>query len=195
MRQKISLPRILFLNAFGCSSNPVVIFLCDCALESFCPCSLSQQFVKRAMSRSREHGFLYIPLHAFNFSETKAEVEILSPSHHNVHRRTPFYIVLATLCLLLCFSVGALLFSIPYTPVTPQTRCRNPTARQEWRSLSEHQKSQYLRAVQCLRTIPSRLRLGLNQTIYEDFPYVHTRAGEDGMPPLACLESYIANKR
>ena len=140
------------------------------------------------MSRSGEHGHGYIPLHAFDLSEAKAEVEVLSCSHQEVHRRVPLCITLATLCLTLGFSFGALLTGFPYNPVIPQAGCKNLTVRHEWRSLSKDQKSEYLRAVQCLRTFPSRLGLGLNQTIYDDFPYVYTRVGEDGMSPRTCLK-------
>lgn len=54
--------------------------------------------------------------------------------------------------------------------------CTNPVIRREWRDLSDVEKSEYIDAVQCLRSLPSRL--GLNQTLYDDFPYVHSRNGE-----------------
>ena len=56
------------------------------------------------------------------------------------------------------------------------TNCTHPIIRREWRSLSDADKSDYIAAVQCLRDSPSRL--GLNQTLYDDFPYIHSRNGE-----------------
>lgn len=65
------------------------------------------------------------------------------------------------------------------TSVSSLISCENPVVRHEWRSLSKKEKGAYLQAVLCLRTIPSRL--GLNQTLYDDFPYLHTRTAEDGI--------------
>ncbi|TVY82897.1 Tyrosinase ustQ, partial [Lachnellula suecica] len=59
--------------------------------------------------------------------------------------------------------------------------CRDPTTRREWRTLSEGDRLKYIEAVQCLRTLPSRL--GLDQSLYDDFPYVHSRFGNYCMFP------------
>ncbi|KAI9711766.1 MAG: hypothetical protein M1820_001911 [Bogoriella megaspora] len=67
--------------------------------------------------------------------------------------------------------------STPTTTTKPAaTSCRHPIVRHEWRSLSVDQKRGYIRAVNCLRETPSKL--GLNQSLYDDFPYVHSRIGE-----------------
>ncbi|KAG8670411.1 hypothetical protein FPOAC2_09773 [Fusarium poae] len=50
--------------------------------------------------------------------------------------------------------------------------CENPTKRVEWRQLDQSTRQQYIDAVLCLATIPSRL--GLNSTLYNDFPHVHS---------------------
>lgn len=63
--------------------------------------------------------------------------------------------------------------------------CTNPVIRREWRDLSDVEKSEYIDAVQCLRSLPSRL--GLNQTLYDDFPYVHSRNGEASHDTAAFL--------
>lgn len=49
--------------------------------------------------------------------------------------------------------------------------CTNPGQRREWRSLSTAEQEEYISAVQCLATKPSRLNL--TTTLYDDFPYVH----------------------
>lgn len=53
--------------------------------------------------------------------------------------------------------------------------CANPPYRQEWRALSEWQKQDYLNAVLCLKENPSRL--GMNQSLWDDFPWVHALVG------------------
>lgn len=56
-------------------------------------------------------------------------------------------------------------------PVKTQWQCAQPSVRREWRSLVPVEKKQYIEAVQCLETKPSRLRN--NGTLYDDFPWVH----------------------
>ena len=53
--------------------------------------------------------------------------------------------------------------------------CRSPVLRREWRSLSLSERHDYLTAVRCLGGQPSRL--GLNHSLYDDFPWVHSRMG------------------
>ncbi|KAF2749222.1 monooxygenase [Sporormia fimetaria CBS 119925] len=75
---------------------------------------------------------------------------------------------------------------IPSTPSSPARTCANPIVRREWRAMHESQQQDYLRAVKCLKTIPSRL--GKDHTLYDDFPYVHSRTGKkihDAAPFLA----------
>lgn len=63
----------------------------------------------------------------------------------------------------------------PVLPVKHQGACANPSIRREWRSLGQSDQLQYIAAVQCLRDKPSQL--GLNQTLYDDFPWIHSRIG------------------
>lgn len=49
--------------------------------------------------------------------------------------------------------------------------CTNPGQRREWRTLSTAEQEEYISAVKCLATKPSRLNL--TTTLYDDFPYVH----------------------
>ena len=49
--------------------------------------------------------------------------------------------------------------------------CVRPAIRREWRTLSETDQQEYITAVQCLATKPSKLRN--NGTLYDDFPQVH----------------------
>ncbi|KAI1071786.1 hypothetical protein LB507_005468 [Fusarium sp. FIESC RH6] len=51
--------------------------------------------------------------------------------------------------------------------------CKNAPKRLEWRQMDESTRKQYTDAVQCLPTRPSRI--GLNTTLYDDFPYIHSQ--------------------
>ncbi|KAI9703544.1 MAG: hypothetical protein M1820_005848 [Bogoriella megaspora] len=57
----------------------------------------------------------------------------------------------------------------------PSKRCVDPSLRREWRSLSDDEKQEYISAVQCLRRSPSRTNM--SQSLYDDFPVIHTRIG------------------
>jgi magnesium-transporting ATPase (P-type) len=57
----------------------------------------------------------------------------------------------------------------------PLISCSKPNTRREWRNLSSIEKTGYIEAIQCLKTRPSGL--GLNQTLYDDFPWTHCRVG------------------
>ena len=59
---------------------------------------------------------------------------------------------------------------------TPQSRgCVGPSIRREWRSSSDCEKQEYISAVQRLRNVPSRSNA--SQSLFDDFPYVHTLVG------------------
>jgi hypothetical protein len=59
------------------------------------------------------------------------------------------------------------------------------STRREWRTLTLLERHEYLDAVRCLKTRPSRL--GLNHTLYDDFPWIHYHVGEYGELHL-CVE-------
>ena len=64
----------------------------------------------------------------------------------------------------------------------------DPPLRREWRALSEEEKMDFIRAVQCLARKPSKL--GLNTTRYDDFVYVHVNLYEGSkclmIPAYSC---------
>ncbi|KAH9904286.1 hypothetical protein F4778DRAFT_731979 [Xylariomycetidae sp. FL2044] len=61
------------------------------------------------------------------------------------------------------------------TPIRGQRQaaCTEPAVREEWRTLSDDIKAEYISAVKCLATKPSRL--GLDSSLYDDFPWVHSQ--------------------
>ena len=58
-----------------------------------------------------------------------------------------------------------------------QGNCTNPPIRREWRTLLEGEKQEYIRAVQCLATVPSVLEK--NGTVWDDFDWVHEKIGQN----------------
>ena len=59
----------------------------------------------------------------------------------------------------------------PTSSIEPSWVCQRPTTRREWRTLSEPEKVNYVTAVKCLATKPSKLRN--TGTLYDDFAWVH----------------------
>lgn len=64
-------------------------------------------------------------------------------------------------------------------PAAPSVSCVRPSIRREWRTLSRADKNDYITAVQCLGTKPSKVRE--NGTLYDDFPRVHKSIAAKGM--------------
>jgi hypothetical protein len=104
------------------------------------------------------------------------------------HGRTNLLCILivALACTAIGYSFAGIIATLrrcpdPTTPIstaissTRHHQCQTVSNRHEWRSLSRAEKQHYLSSVQCLKTIPSRL--GLNQSLYDDFPMVHARIG------------------
>lgn len=62
------------------------------------------------------------------------------------------------------------------------TAWKNPVLRREWRSLNRTEKNDYIQSVKCLKTLPSRLQL--NQTLYDDFSWIHNTSTSTRMTQL-----------
>ena len=140
------------------------------------------------MSRLTNPSDGYAPLLSSESGDEDNEKGQLSPQFKKPHGRRAFAVMcLAVGCLAISFAIGYFLGQESSPSIAPYKPCRYPTIRHEWRSLSREEKSAYLDAVKCLRTIPSRL--GLNHTLYDDFPYFHSRTGESGAfsSSLNCL--------
>ena len=132
------------------------------------------------MPRLSEPAEGYAPLLSFGPGGDNIDTEkSLTPHQKPARKYSSTVIYTAVACLAFGFALGLLIRQTSRTSASPRPSCENPAIRHEWRSLSKREKGAYLQAVQCLRTTPSRL--GLNQTLYDDFPYLHTRTGEDGM--------------
>lgn len=87
------------------------------------------------------------------------------------------------LCLILGFVGGqfiqdnGLVSKLRTNSQIQPTSCRSITTRKEWRSLSTAEKEDYVTAVQCLTTKQSKLSIEKGDTLYNDFPYLHTTIG------------------
>jgi hypothetical protein len=98
--------------------------------------------------------------------------------------------VVISIILVLCLATACLYahwirFRSVHAPGHDNIHCLHPVTRREWRTLPMSQKHNYLQAVHCLKTTESRL--GLNQSLYDDFPWLHSRCGEYG--ELDCSET------
>ena len=87
-------------------------------------------------------------------------------------------------CLVIAFTPGQYATSSQLgkyeQTLKPPKACYQPALRKEWRSLERIEKLNYIEAVQCLKSISSQR--GLNQSLYDDFPWVHMHYGETCMP-------------
>lgn len=57
------------------------------------------------------------------------------------------------------------------SPIANATTCASTPTRREWRSMSVAERDNYIDAVLCLKAKPSRL--GMSNSLYDDFPYIH----------------------
>lgn len=62
----------------------------------------------------------------------------------------------------------------PSEVASPETPCQR---RREWRTLSTTEQQDYISAVLCLRTKPSRIAPESNKTAYDDWPWIHSHVG------------------
>lgn len=85
-------------------------------------------------------------------------------------------LVIVLLCLIVSLASGAMFMILERDGAQTQIACEHPPDRREWRDLGEKQKQNYLDAVLCLKETPSRLNM--NQSLYDDFPWVHALVGE-----------------
>jgi hypothetical protein len=144
--------------------------------------------------KSKESSYLRV-----ESSESGSELE--SDKERNLQQRNvSLWTYLATvgligiLCLIVGFACGefiqdnGLLARLRATSKNP-SQCLDPVTRKEWRSLSTDEKQDYISAVQCLTTKQSKLSKGEGDTLYNDFPYVHTTIGGycEHMSTLTCV--------
>ena len=119
-------------------------------------------------------------------SDLDDELDNETPQHKDVrrdlgsNRRLVIFVLFLSLTSLAVGFMGGVLSSRQNASDKSQkgatvSACNRPQYRREWRSLSYGERHDYIQAVQCLTQIPSRL--GLNQSLYDDFPYVHFRVG------------------
>ena len=141
----------------------------------------------------------YAPVVDLEFEHDKVG-EYTQHSVNRAHWRKILRLSLAlcatALCAVLGFGGGILVKQKINSNILISPVCTNPVIRREWRGLSNAEKSDYIAAVQCLRSSPSRL--GLNQTLYDDFPYVHSRNGEaceSKLPYRSCCHSRVLSTR
>lgn len=161
------------------SLNGKDLFDCQILISFSAAFKPSKSFHTLTMHYSQSTA-AYAPVADFEFDDDRRD-EKPQPLVNSAQRSRVFRLSLALcaaiFCTVLGFCGGILVKqTIHFKPSLASITCTNPVIRREWRDLSDAEKSDYIGAVQCLRSSPSRL--GLNQTLYDDFPYVHSRNGE-----------------
>lgn len=121
----------------------------------------------------------YVPVVDLEYNDDKADENpqrLVNSAQRSRTLHLSLALFVVVLCIILGFGGRILVKQKGDFNSLASTACTDPVIRREWRGLSDAEKSDYIEAVQCLRSSPSRL--GLNQSLYDDFPYVHSRNGE-----------------
>jgi hypothetical protein len=118
----------------------------------------------------------YHPIPQGTQDADKSESQELYRSYHRAWFPLIALVVITSSLLSALVTREILTINRPTEHRRPSSTCARPAVRREWRSLSTAEKRDYIQAVQCLTATPSRL--GLNQSMYHDFPFVHYTTGE-----------------
>ncbi|KAF7358946.1 Tyrosinase central domain-containing protein [Mycena sanguinolenta] len=107
----------------------------------------------------------------------------IAPVTSTLSRRVPPWLIflssaicgtLLALHTIMGFPVFSMLLNRqPVFAASESTLCTTPAVRQEWRTLNNHQKLEYIAAVQCLHRIPSISHLQGAKTRFDDFVALH----------------------
>ena len=144
-------------------------------------------------------GYWSKKLHSY--SRVNSEEDGSSPENDeksDAQRWHSLYFLLICLSCAAAFAASITLGILFLTPTLQQEinssksahTCHDPVRRKEWRSLDHKEREDYLKAVTCLSTKKSRL--GLRQSLHDDFAYVHVWMANDGEPPFLSLWSFLS---
>ncbi|KAH6659445.1 hypothetical protein BKA67DRAFT_652674 [Truncatella angustata] len=113
------------------------------------------------------------------------DVEAAIPVSDQSIRCSRLALVLAGFfCIIFGYLTARLVESRSMNHTDPQL-CRDVAFRREWRSLSNDQKVDFISAVRCLASAPSKQIP--DDSLYDDFAYVHTDTGRDSYDSAAFL--------
>lgn len=174
----IELSRKLSTLCASCTTEPELLHApLSAAFRTPCTTPSLNQCIHQAMQfLSRCRG--YHPLQADEEGQ-KSDGEV----QHSPEESTCDPTLISSLKCLLTLLLVAVLATLYFHDLPAQHRdaaatfCEKPDVRREWRSLTTGQREEYLSAVTCLAT--KRSHLGLNQTLHDDFAYVHIWFGHD----------------
>lgn len=129
------------------------------------------------------------PGHEEYFILPQEEAEASADPDLAVRARSRMSWLATTILVLSCFGVGFLggefiqdhgLLARLREPTKVDSTCIEPPFRREWRSLSRREKTDYLDAVSCLFSTPSRLSNNVSNALYHDFSHMHAFSGNEG---------------
>ena len=78
-------------------------------------------------------------------------------------------------------------------PAASSLSCQRAPFRREWRTLTVAEQHDYVRAVRCLATKPSKL--GQNGTLYDDFPWVHKHTSSNSTSQSSAMSATTLTRR
>ena len=124
-----------------------------------------------------------------------------SPSSNIVINLNPWSLLLIIILFLTSIVCSwVLLFSnIKHSPqqeiesaayTQPSLFCQQVPIRREWRTLTAAEQHDYIRAVRCLATKPSKLNE--QGTLYDDFPWVHKQTSSNSIFWILSLSLHVA---
>lgn len=88
--------------------------------------------------------------------------------------------ILILVCLVIAGFGTAIFESYSTRDLTPSSSsCESLGWRREWRTLSNHEKEEYISAVQLLMKLPSKIGFD-NESIYDDFQFIHAMTLDQG---------------
>lgn len=103
---------------------------------------------------------------------------------------------LAGIVILIAINAIILALSLEYLKFgrfsSSRSTCKAPRIRREWRALEDHEKKNYIGAVQCLQDLPSELKG--KGALYDDFVYVHMFVGSLCSFPYFSINVTTTNK-
>ncbi|CAG8948658.1 hypothetical protein HYFRA_00001778 [Hymenoscyphus fraxineus] len=136
-----------------------------------------QKFVvANKMKSSGTHVVIYESVAGTELDTESSTTDQDSHSRTDKKSEFPFRMCILSLLLLSTLIISVLRKDgVPLSRKEYPSSCQNPAVRREWRTLTSQEQLHYLDSVSCLRTRGSKL--GLEQSLYDDFPYVHSHVG------------------
>jgi len=120
----------------------------------------------------RPSKYTRLPVTLEKRAATERETNTAETSNQDVSNRAFFSWLVVALILTLIFAGEKL---TEYQRSTSSKKlCTDPVLRQEWRSVSDRERAEYVTAAMCLHELPSSFDYHPDARLSDDFPWLHT---------------------